>query len=827
MKTRIITLIIMLVITAGATAQVAINSSGANPATGAGLDVDFTNRGLLIPRVALTSTVSNSPIGAGLTTSVMVYNTATVSDVTPGYYYWNGTNWVRFLVGKEAWMITGNDNTIAPSVTLPTAVNNNFIGTTNAVDFAIATNGYERLRVKTDADGNSVRVGIGTIYATAYPTGLTSSLLHVFDGGSLATDFGQIQLGSAKATATNKVGEVSFHSSVSTTDRRTASIESYITAVTAGPNHAGDLRFLTNNSTTALLERMRIIAEGRVGIGTTTPAAYIDVHTPSTDGPYLAANFINNRNLSGNNGLQVSTASTAEATRIFSAYSAGTERISMRGNGRMMIGNTGTADNPNTLLDVVGGAAGATTTLMTLRSDFIADNTGTGLKFINSTSSSSVVGAEIIGLTLTSANGRSDLLFNVHGGGGAYGALLERMRLTGQGNLGIGTSTPAGRLDVQGGDAYIGPTYGPYALFGTLGSFDTRATNTLPEVYYRGVISEFKQNTANGLSDGGTYNSVLSVRYWGSSTDWSGGGVHQLGFTYNGNIWHRYSHTTGMWGAWKKLYDSGSGGLITCATANYVVKSNGTDGVCSQIFDNGTNVGINTASPAYKLDVYGSASAYPARVGSPDGYLRFGPANNGWCHFDTDRPRFYFSKSITVDEGNIGSYDENLSLQTAGTTRITILNANGNVGIGTTTPTYKLHVIGRFKSDGINETSDIRLKKNIQPIADALSKVLQMQGVTYEWNKEGMEEGIQLGLIAQEVEKILPDIVDTDNEGFKSIQYSVMVALLIEAIKEQQTGYNSLYNKVSVMEKEMAEIKALLNTRDKNQDTEKVQTVSK
>ncbi len=135
---------------------------------------------------------------------------------------------------------------------------------------------------------------------------------------------------------------------------------------------------------------------------------------------------------------------------------------------------------------------------------------------------------------------------------------------------------------------------------------------------------------------------------------------------------------------------------------------------------------------------------------------------------------------------------------------------NGNVGIGTTNPTYKLHVIGRFKSDGINETSDVRLKKNIEPLQNSLDKILAMQGVTYEWNKEGMEEGVQIGLIAQEVEQILPEIVDTDSEGFKSIQYSVLVAVLIEGMKEQQAEYDALLLKVQQLESDMATIKAMM-----------------
>lgn len=98
------------------------------------------------------------------------------------------------------------------------------------------------------------------------------------------------------------------------------------------------------------------------------------------------------------------------------------------------------------------------------------------------------------------------------------------------------------------------------------------------------------------------------------------------------------------------------------------------------------NVGIGTTTNPYRLNVYGPPGSYPASVASPDGYLLFGPANTGWSHFTTDRPRFYFNTGVTVDSGNIGSYEEDLSLQTSNVTRITILNSNGKVGIGTTEP---------------------------------------------------------------------------------------------------------------------------------------------
>jgi len=96
-----------------------------------------------------------------------------------------------------------------------------------------------------------------------------------------------------------------------------------------------------------------------------------------------------------------------------------------------------------------------------------------------------------------------------------------------------------------------------------------------------------------------------------------------------------------------------------------------------------------------------------------------------------------------------------------------------------------------LKSNGFIEPSDARLKKNITPISSALDKVKKMQGVTYNWRKDindnnGLEDGTQYGLIAQELEKIIPELVHTDKEGWKSIEYSHLVPVLIEAIKEQQ-----------------------------------------
>jgi len=99
---KIYGLLITLIISLSCFSQnVGINSTGAQPNASAGLDVDFANKGLLIPRVALTNTTSFAPLTAHVA-GMVVYNTVTVSDVSPGFYYDNGTKWIPgFLKGQS------------------------------------------------------------------------------------------------------------------------------------------------------------------------------------------------------------------------------------------------------------------------------------------------------------------------------------------------------------------------------------------------------------------------------------------------------------------------------------------------------------------------------------------------------------------------------------------------------------------------------------------------------------------------------------------------------------------------------------------------------
>ncbi|MCW5898726.1 MAG: hypothetical protein KIT10_05595 [Flavobacteriales bacterium] len=155
---RLTSLALLLAVPVSLAAQnVGINANGAAPAASAMLDIDVTalpanaKQGMLVPRIALTATNVAAPVVAPAQ-SLLVFNTNTagagLTGVSPGYYYWDGAQWVRFAQDGVAWQLLGNAGT-APAT--------NFIGTTDNVDFVTRTNNLERVRVI----GNTGRVGIG------------------------------------------------------------------------------------------------------------------------------------------------------------------------------------------------------------------------------------------------------------------------------------------------------------------------------------------------------------------------------------------------------------------------------------------------------------------------------------------------------------------------------------------------------------------------------------------------------------------------------------------------------------------------------------------
>jgi hypothetical protein len=232
--------------------------------------------------------------------------------------------------------------------------------------------------------------------------------------------------------------------------------------------------------------------------------------------------------------------------------------------------------------------------------------------------------------------------------------------------------------------------------------------------------------------------------------------------------------------------------------------------------DSDGNVGINDTTPSYRLEVSSGVESVDEVVShfrndASKGLLFIPVANNDSFNFNTtsgdtvlvsttgqplvigskDGAAFRFSGAAaalsanTITTGNrlgIGSVFFSSTEQPS-----EALDVNGSArfrAIGSTASAGALH----YTANGTltTNTSDQRLKENIEPLTNSLSNVLKLSGVTYNWI--GIE-GKRVGFIAQEVEKVIPELVFTNNnteEKYKGIHQDNMVAVLVESIKEQQ-----------------------------------------
>ena len=211
------------------------------------------------------------------------------------------------------------------------------------------------------------------------------------------------------------------------------------------------------------------------------------------------------------------------------------------------------------------------------------------------------------------------------------------------------------------------------------------------------------------------------------------------------------------------------------------------------------DVGIGTTAPQSKLQIAGNvAIGYSSGTAAPTNGL----AVSGNVGIGTT-----VSLNTLDLKGNfsLGSYAGAYNAPIGG------MITSGNVGVGNTSPSNMLEVIGNAdvmgyfgigvsaptvqlqvgsSGDGSvalanawNTFSDIRLKRELEQIPNPLDKLLELHGYYYFW-KQGADQSLQVGVVAQEVEAVLPEVVHTGSDGIKTVDYPKLTALLIESTKE-------------------------------------------
>jgi hypothetical protein len=355
-------------------------------------------------------------------------------------------------------------------------------------------------------------------------------------------------------------------------------------------------------------------------------------------------------------------------------------------------------------------------------------------------------GNDLLGVSLWTQNG-SNIYYNA-------------------GAVGIGTSAPGGFLNILG-NSNIGL---PHLLL-------TENEGDYARLSFKNTAATTKNWSIAGRPDPTDVNSRLNFWYWNGSigTDIisvAGGGTVTVGIGTSapGTFLQVHSNSTYLYGITPvirisdnfKAWNIGlgeSGDRFTIASEDLterltILKSNG-------------NVGIGTTTPAYKLDVAGNLNIIKGRYG--DAF---------WCN--GSQALWYDGTYFSWGYGGTYNYFAD---------PITI----GNV----TNPTsYALWVQGNAWSTGAFLSSDVRYKKNISEIENPLDKIMKIRGTSFEFRSDEFKDyqfadGRQFGFIAQELENVFPEVVKTESDGYKSVNYSGMIPVLLESIKEQQLQIES------------------------------------
>ncbi|MEI8344058.1 MAG: tail fiber domain-containing protein, partial [Candidatus Moraniibacteriota bacterium] len=673
---------------------------------------------------------------------------------------------------------------------------------------ANSTAASERLRI--DNAGN---VGIGTaspgakLDVSESGSGSTANPMLKFSGGGWSTPL-------AQNAALN--GGVKIHLFNSSTQKIQLGMDdsANLWFNNAGTNAGGYAWYTSNDNTSVPTAKVTMLNSGNVGIGTTAPGNKLHVAGGISAGD---SKFFNSVQLTDSiNGTAQSwmwTADTAN-TLTFGVGAVGTanRKMTIDSTGNVGIGTTapsnkleiaitGTAPS----MDIAGQANGTIGF-----SDASVDWPGMSGKqaAVNSP------GLFIVGAT-NDTNSRADMELSVRESDSTDYATLtsaafkftryttDLVTILRNGNVGIGTTGPATKLTVQGANGVTGAaapqlasTNGLLIDDGTSPNIQFRS-NTTGNAYIffgdddadaGGITYDFTNDVMKFRS--GATGDVLNIK---SGNVGIGTTLPAYKFHVNSSIAAvaAFESTTTPYIVLRqngvdKFYIgdraavSGSGGvgydIWSAGDLRFFTNNGSTPKVT---IDNTGNVGIGTTAPGAKLS-----------VASPDdGSMQIRMQG-------TAAPTYYWE--MGREAMSTGDFRINESFAGSVSNKFTIRTSNGNVGIGTAGPGYKLTVAGMaWVTSGAWSGSDQRWKKNIQPIANSLDKVLQLSGVSYDWRADefpanNFDNKTHLGFIAQDVEKIAPDLVTTGADGFKGLDYNGFSSLLVGAVQELASSANKL-----------------------------------
>jgi hypothetical protein len=297
---------------------------------------------------------------------------------------------------------------------------------------------------------------------------------------------------------------------------------------------------------------------------------------------------------------------------------------------------------------------------------------------------------------------------------------------------------------------------------------DTVDGTQLDQIFaYKSATTDFNTMTSPGRYSHGPFTSTNApyssphgnLLVWGSGSSATNRTSQLFNDDGGNNLHFRSQSWNNTWSGWKKIWHSGNDGSGSGLDADTL------DGLqASQFLRSDTNSNRELATNS-------NSSSYSAAAIELREYNKAGSQTGAW----SEAPRLAFHWGGRVAASIALSNDSD----------ICIMN---NLGTG-----YEDLRMRDCKVYGtVIESSDARLKENVRPITNALDKVTSLQGVHY--NKIESPDNEEIGFVAQEVEEVVPELVTTDEteDAMKAVSYGRTVALLVEAMKEQQAQIEEL-----------------------------------